>query len=125
MNVLLLAALHQTQGFNEFLRSSWWHKLPPLKACRVCCAMWQALFGKKTPENEHSIQVRFAPGWNAAFIEQRSMQMPSKWTSDTEEWFNVSSMAWHGIIRTIEETLYCEETKAIQKKIRPEIDLVR
>jgi len=67
--------------------------------------MWQALFGKKTPENEHSIQVRFAPGWNAAFIEQRSMQMPSKWTSDTEEWFNVSSMAWHGIIRTIEETL--------------------
>ena len=91
--------------------------------------MWQFLFGKKTAENEHSIQVRFAPGWTAAFIEQSSMQMPPKWTSDTEEWLNVSSMAWHGIIRTIEEALYCEETKAIQKKIRPEIlvgqDMVR
>eukprot|EP00435_Cladocopium_sp_Y103_P070202 s436_g34.t1 len=81
-------------------------------------AMWQALFGKKTPDNEHTIQVRFTPGWNSASIEQRSMQMPSKWTEDTEEWLNVSSMAWHGIIRTIEEALYCEETKAIQKKIR-------
>lgn len=80
--------------------------------------MWQALFGKKTPENEHSIQVRFTPGYTVAFIEQRSRQMPSKWTSDTEEWVNVSSMAWHGIIRTIEEALYCEETEAIQKKIR-------
>ena len=87
--------------------------------------MWQALFGKKTPENEHSIQVRFTPGYTVAFIEQRSRQMPSKWTSDTEEWVNVSSMAWHGIIRTIEEALYCEETEAIQKKIRPEIDLCR
>ena len=80
--------------------------------------MWAALFGPKKPENEHSIQVRFVPGWTAGFIEQRSMQMPSKWTSDTEEWENVSSLAWQGIIRSIEEALYCPETEVIQSKIR-------
>lgn len=81
-------------------------------------AMWAALFGPKKPENEHSIQVKFVPGWTAGFIEQRSMQMPSKWTSDTEEWENVSSLAWQGIIRSIEEALYCPETEVIQSKIR-------
>ena len=80
--------------------------------------MWAALFGPKKPENEHSIQVKFVPGWTAGFIEQRSMQMPSKWTSDTEEWENVSSLAWQGIIRSIEEALYCPETEVIQSKIR-------
>lgn len=81
-------------------------------------AMWAALFGPKKPENEHSIQVKFVPGWTAGFIEQRSMQMPSKWTSDTEEWENVSSLAWQGIIRSIEEALYCPETEVIQSRIR-------
>lgn len=80
--------------------------------------MWAALFGPKKPENEHNIQVKFAPGWTCGFIEPRSMQMPPKWMSDTEDWESVNSLAWQGIIRTIEQALHSQQTETFKRRIR-------
>ena len=93
-----------------------WDKFPP--GVDRGCKMWAALFGAKTPENEHSIRVMIAPGWNSGFIEPRSMQMPNKWLSDTEQWEAVNSLAWQGIIRSIEECLHNQDTEIFKTRIR-------
>ncbi|CAJ1344844.1 unnamed protein product [Effrenium voratum] len=80
--------------------------------------MWAAIFGTKLPDDEYHIKVRFAPGYSPGAIDPRYRMMPQKWMSDTEEWEAVSSFAWERIIRQIEESFECEESKVYRQQIR-------
>jgi len=80
--------------------------------------MWNMLFGKKAPDNEHLIQIRIMWGlFNPGFIEGRSALLPERWMRDTEEWQGVDSLAWRRIIQSIEGELRSEETAKVRKHI--------